>query len=205
MESQPNGNHDIQSQRPLTNRRDPPCPEVEKGIKFIRKKYSIAGKLAESSLSRSGKRQARKLAKIWGIPEAEARRHVQFRQSFTKAELEELFEMFREACFVLSFTHFRIVLAIKDRALRRELIRQILEGRLGTVRARQLKDRLVNNPAPQGGRKSQLLVLDEEEVEWLLEQDEVRLCRKLRLVISQRPDMQPDRLRRLQQRLDRLQ
>lgn len=181
-----------------------PSSDVEKGISQIKWCYQAGQTFAENRLSRLGVKKMKELARAMGIPEEDARRYVQFVRGYRESDLEAIYALCRATNFALSFTHFRIFIGVKNRTARAELERQAIQGRLGTVRTRQLKDRLVNNRSPQGGRKSQLLKLDELEVEWLVNEEVDKIRRHLRLVLAHRCDMQPDILNRMQQLLDRL-
>ena len=173
--------------------------KVLKGIEHIRWCYSTGVQFLQYPSNKSGRRSISALAKEKNIPEMEARRYAQFALGYTLQELEELIAVFLAENIVFSFTHFRILLGIKDKPMRAELALRAIRERLGVVRTRRLKDRLVRNPASQGGRKSQLLEMEKVELEWTLNQNIDKLHRELQQVLSHPCEIEPDFRKRLEQ------
>ena len=171
----------------------------------IRWCYQTGLEFLQYPANAAGRAGIRESAQGKGIPVAVARRYSQFASEYTEEEVEALIAACIAANFVFSFSHFRVLLGVADPSVRTELAMRAIREKLGTVRIRRLKERLVSNPAAQGGRKSQLLKLDPTEMEWIINRDIEKLARHLRQVLSQSREMHPRLRKRLQKVLACLQ
>lgn len=193
------------SQQPLPNKQDATSDDVEKGITSLKRCREIGLKLKELDLSRLGKPELKELAKSMGVPPEETRRYVQFARKFNEQELEDLYAAFRAANFVFKFSHFRVLIAVKDKPSRKELALKGVQERLGTESLRRLMEETIGNPRAQGGRRPKILKLNDDELERAVSREKKRFAGQLRQVLSLPREIKPALRTELQQLLEHLQ
>ncbi len=104
--------------------------KVEKNIAEIQKWYDVGRKLANdcpTKFAQGGliEKQAEEL----GIRAAIARTYRQMSGLYTQAELNTLYQKFRENLFALTISHFYSLVTVKDKRKRKKLAFDAVEGR----------------------------------------------------------------------------
>ena len=177
---------------------------IETGIAHIEQCYQTGHEFLGYGRGIDARRKIFEEAQKKGIPRREASRYTQFARFYTKTELTDLYAAFRAAAFVFSFTHFRALMAVKDKAARTEMARKGIEGRLGTAAFRRLMQRTFSNHIAQGGRKPELLQLDDEELEVAVMREKENFCNHLAQILSRPRGVNPDLRKRLEGLLKKL-
>ena len=178
--------------------------EVEKRIGHIQWCYRTGHKFLEFGRGIDSRKMITEAAHRIDIPVREAPRYKQFAREYTQPELDDQFAAFRMAGFAFLFTHYRVLMAVKDKAARAELALRGIQERLGIAELRRLKQRTINNPNAKGGRKPELLRLEDAELVEAVDRKKEKFCQELSQILNRPGGVEPDLQKKFKQLLRRL-
>jgi len=110
------------------------------------------------------------------IPVGERRRYRQFATMYSETELEDIYKRCRRQKFALTTTHFRVLIGVKKKRIRKKLAGKALKNKLSVSELRRLAREETSPRSQPGGRKPDVLKLLEQG-------DEERFLNRLNLVM----------------------
>ena len=183
----------------------PTSVEVEQRIAHLQWARERGKEFHNSSLSRFSIPLVKAAAQVHGIPPADAKRYVQYYRAYSQGEFDEMLALFRAENFALRFTCFRVLVAVRDRAKRKELTTRAVQERRGSVELRTLKEETLGSSGTKGGRRPGVLKQSGEKLEGTVVRTIKKFARYVEMVLAAKTDLRPEFRCELQQILDALQ
>jgi len=136
--------------------------DVEAKILKVKEMHRIGTLLLNAFSKHPQAGEMAKHAETHGIPAGAARRYRQFATLYEESDLEELYGMSRIQEFGLTTTHFRVLIGVKKKELRRKLTEKAIMQKLSISDLRHLaqkkkKPRSRPSEGKPSGRKPDIL------------------------------------------------
>ena len=144
-------------------------------------------------------------ARAHRIPLPDTKRYVQYYRAYSQEEFDEMLALFRAENFALLFSCFRVLVAVKDKSKRKDLLIRAVQERCGAERLRWLMEETLGNSGAKRGRRPQVLKLSGNELEKAVDREIKKIAGHANMIVTTKPDLRPEFRRKLQRILDALQ